>query len=120
MDLTVGVKDLPAGVRLIGGGSPEVSAAVPQGFLDRFRGFQPTAAVIAEALEPRLGLEGGTAEAEPLGDRRPPGGRAVADASQAADYDTLFRRPTVGRITKLRLAGRALVAAAASRLGGRS
>ena len=48
------------------------------------------------------------------------GGRAVADAIQAADYDTLFRRPTVGRITKLRLAGRALVAAAASRLGGRS
>jgi len=48
------------------------------------------------------------------------GGHAVADAIQAADYDTLFRRPTVGRITKLRLAGRALVAAAVGRLGGRS
>jgi len=48
------------------------------------------------------------------------GGRAVADAIQAAGYDTLCRRPTVGRLTKLRLAGRALVAALAGRLGGQS
>jgi squalene synthase HpnC len=48
------------------------------------------------------------------------GGRAVADAIQATGYDTLSRRPTVGRLTKLRLAGRALVAAVAGRLGGRS
>jgi squalene synthase HpnC len=46
------------------------------------------------------------------------GGRAVADAIEAAGYDTLSRRPTVGRLTKLRLAGRALVAAVAGRLGG--
>lgn len=48
------------------------------------------------------------------------GGLAVADAIEAAGYDTLSRRPTVGRLTKLRLAGRALVAAVAARLGGRS
>jgi squalene synthase HpnC len=48
------------------------------------------------------------------------GGRAVADAIQAAGHDTLSRRPTVGRLTKLRLAGRAFIGAAAARLGGRS
>lgn len=35
------------------------------------------------------------------------GGRAVADAIERADYDTLARRPTVGRAAKLRLAVRA-------------
>jgi squalene synthase HpnC len=48
------------------------------------------------------------------------GGLAVADAIEAAGYDTLSRRPTVGRLTKLRLAGRALLAAMAGRLGGRA
>lgn len=48
------------------------------------------------------------------------GGLAVANAIEAAGYDTLSQRPTVGRLTKLRLAGRALVAAVAARLGGRS
>ena len=46
------------------------------------------------------------------------GGRAVADAIQAAGFDTLARRPTVSRLMKLRLATRALLAAAAARLGG--
>jgi squalene synthase HpnC len=45
------------------------------------------------------------------------GGRAVADAVAAAEYDPLARRPTVGKGTKLRLAGRAFAAAAAGRLG---
>jgi squalene synthase HpnC len=35
------------------------------------------------------------------------GGRAVADAIERAGFDTLSRRPTVGRWTKLRLAARA-------------
>ena len=35
------------------------------------------------------------------------GGRAVADAIERAGYDTLVRRPTVGKWTKLRLATRA-------------
>jgi phytoene/squalene synthetase len=35
------------------------------------------------------------------------GGRAVADAIERAGYDTLVRRPTVGKWTKLRLAARA-------------
>jgi len=52
------------------------------------------------------------------------GGRAVADALEAANFDPLARRPTVGRLAKLRLAGRAAVAAAGARLreslGGRS
>jgi phytoene synthase len=48
------------------------------------------------------------------------GGRAVADAIEAAGHDTLSRRPTVGRLQKLRLAGKALAAAAVARLGGRS
>jgi squalene synthase HpnC len=52
------------------------------------------------------------------------GGRAVADAIEAAGFDTLASRPTVGRLVKLRLAGRAAVAAAGARLretvGGRS
>jgi squalene synthase HpnC len=46
------------------------------------------------------------------------GGRAVADAIERARFDTLARRPTVGRLAKLRLAGRALVGVAASGLGG--
>jgi squalene synthase HpnC len=46
------------------------------------------------------------------------GGRAVADAIERAGFDTLARRPTVGRLAKLRLAGRALVGMAAARLGG--
>jgi phytoene/squalene synthetase len=35
------------------------------------------------------------------------GGRAVADAIERAGYDTLVRRPTVGKWTKLRLAAQA-------------
>ena len=35
------------------------------------------------------------------------GGRAVADAIEQSGYDTLARRPTVGSLAKLRLAGRA-------------
>jgi phytoene/squalene synthetase len=35
------------------------------------------------------------------------GGRAVADAIERAGFDTLARRPTVGKWTKLRLAARA-------------
>lgn len=46
------------------------------------------------------------------------GGRAVADALQASGYDALSRRPTVARLTKVRLAGGALAAAVAGRLGG--
>lgn len=46
------------------------------------------------------------------------GGLAVADAIEAAGFDTLSRRPTVGRLAKLRLAVRAFAAAAAARLGG--
>ncbi len=46
------------------------------------------------------------------------GGRAVADAIQRSGFDTLARRPTVGRLVKLRLAGRGLIAAVAARLGG--
>jgi squalene synthase HpnC len=51
------------------------------------------------------------------------GGLAVADAIAAADYDPLSQRPTVGKVAKLGLAGRAFAAAAAGRaadwLGGR-
>ena len=46
------------------------------------------------------------------------GGRAVADAIEAAEFDTLARRPTVGRLAKLRLAAGVGWAAAISRLGG--
>lgn len=46
------------------------------------------------------------------------GGRAVADAIERARFDTLARRPTVGRLTKLSLAGRGLITALATRLGG--
>ncbi len=46
------------------------------------------------------------------------GGRAVADAIEAAGFDTLVRRPTVGRLAKLRLVAGAGWAAAVSRLGG--
>jgi squalene synthase HpnC len=48
------------------------------------------------------------------------GGRAVADAIERAGFDTLGRRPTVNRLSKLRLAGRALLGLAAARLGGNS
>jgi len=52
------------------------------------------------------------------------GGQAAADAIEAVNFDTLARRPTVGRLVKLRLAGRAALAAAGARLrdsvGGRS
>lgn len=58
------------------------------------------------------------AAGEPLARSAPPvlrpaigmflgGGRAVADAIERAGFDTLVRRPTVGRWTKLRLAARA-------------
>ena len=54
----------------------------------------------------------------PLADVAPPvlrpaiamfvaGGRAVADAIERAGFDTLARRPTVGRLTKIALAARA-------------
>lgn len=46
------------------------------------------------------------------------GGRAVTDAIERAGFDTLARRPTVGRLTKLSLAGRGLITALATRLGG--
>lgn len=45
------------------------------------------------------------------------GGRAVAAAIERADGDTLVRRPTVGRGTKLALAARAAWQAAVARLG---
>lgn len=47
------------------------------------------------------------------------GGRAVADAIERAGYDTLTRRPTVSRWTKLSLAARAWWKARAARDGGR-
>ena len=46
------------------------------------------------------------------------GGRAVADAIERAGFDTLSRRPTVGRWTKLRLAARAWWAARWAGRGG--
>ena len=45
------------------------------------------------------------------------GGRAVAAAIERCDCDTLARRPTVGRATKLALAARAGWQAAIARLG---
>lgn len=48
------------------------------------------------------------------------GGRAVADAIERAGYDTLSRRPTIGRLTKLRLAARAAWAAAVAPFGAAS
>ena len=45
------------------------------------------------------------------------GGLTVADAIEAAGYDTLSRRPTVGRFAKLRLAGQAFGEALFGRLG---
>jgi hypothetical protein len=48
------------------------------------------------------------------------GGRAVADAIERAGFDTLSRRPTVGRLAKVRLAGRAIMRLAVARLGGTS
>jgi squalene synthase HpnC len=47
------------------------------------------------------------------------GGRAVADAIERAGFDTLARRPTVGRLTKLRLAMTAFFGAMTTRVGGR-
>jgi squalene synthase HpnC len=46
------------------------------------------------------------------------GGRAVADAIERGSFDTLSRRPTVGRFAKLRLAGRAVFGMAMARFGG--
>ncbi len=46
------------------------------------------------------------------------GGRAVADAIERAGFETLARRPTVNRLAKIRLAGRALFDVAVARLGG--
>ena len=46
------------------------------------------------------------------------GGRALADAIERADGDTLARRPTVGRGTKLALAARAWWMTAPHRFGG--
>lgn len=46
------------------------------------------------------------------------GGRAIADAIERADFDTLAKRPTLGKFTKWRLAGRALVSVAAAHFGG--
>ncbi len=46
------------------------------------------------------------------------GGRAVADAIEAAGYDTLAARPTLGRLRKARLAARALCAIAWNGLTG--
>jgi len=48
------------------------------------------------------------------------GGRAVADAIEAAGYDTLARRPTVGRWAKVRIAFRAALAAGRLRFRGRA
>ncbi len=71
---------------------------------DLFAAGERLPAVAPRVLRPAIGMFLG-------------GGRAVADALAAADYDPLARRPTVGRSTKLRLAGRAFVAAATGRLG---
>jgi squalene synthase HpnC len=54
----------------------------------------PLAGVAPPALRPAIGMFLA-------------GGRAVADAIERADFDTLLRRPTVGKWTKLRLAARA-------------
>jgi len=48
------------------------------------------------------------------------GGLAVADAIEAAGYDTLARRPTVGGLATLRLAARTAAAALRRWLGGRA
>jgi len=54
----------------------------------------PLAGVAPPALRPAIGMFLA-------------GGRAVADAIERAGFDTLLRRPTVGKWTKLRLAARA-------------
>ena len=48
------------------------------------------------------------------------GGRAVADTIERANYDTLSRRPTVGRWTKLRLAAAAWWGITAARFASES
>jgi phytoene/squalene synthetase len=59
-----------------------------------FAAGMPLAGLAPPALRPAIGMFVA-------------GGRAVADAIERADYDTLARRPTVGKWTKLRLAARA-------------
>jgi squalene synthase HpnC len=65
----------------------------------------------------------------PLADQAPPalrpairmflgGGRAIAAAIERQDFDTLARRPLVGRATKLMLAGRAWLGLTCATLGG--
>lgn len=54
----------------------------------------PLAGVAPPALRPAIGMFLA-------------GGRAVADAIERVDFDTLLQRPTVGKWTKLRLAARA-------------
>ena len=61
---------------------------------DCFDRGAPLAGLAPAALRPAIGMFLG-------------GGRAVADAIARAGFDTLACRPTVGRWTKLRLAGRA-------------
>ena len=65
----------------------------------------PLAAAAPRALRPAIAMFLG-------------GGRAVADAIDRADGDTLAHRPTVGRLRKLALAGRAAWTACLLRMGG--
>lgn len=88
---------------------------VDEAMLDAPTATQPLRELIrAEVVWARRCFDVGA----PLVDRAPPalrpairmfvgGGRALADALDRADGDTLSRRPTVGRWTKLALAGRA-------------
>jgi squalene synthase HpnC len=61
---------------------------------ERFQTGAPLAEVAPVALRPAIGMFLA-------------GGRAVADAIERAGFDTLSRRPTVGRLKKLSLAARA-------------
>ncbi len=61
---------------------------------DRFATGAPLAGVAPPVLRPAISMFVA-------------GGRALADAIERAGFDTLARRPTVGRITKLALAARA-------------
>ncbi|MFM9059800.1 MAG: squalene synthase HpnC [Planctomycetaceae bacterium] len=61
---------------------------------DRFDSGAPLADVAPPVLRPAIAMFVA-------------GGRALADAIERAGFDTLARRPTVGRITKLALAARA-------------
>jgi squalene synthase HpnC len=72
---------------------------------DLFAAGERLPAVAPRTLRPAIGMFLG-------------GGRAVADAIAAADYDPLSRRPTVGKAGKLRLAARAFASSAACRLRG--